>query len=317
MSKLDATSLARQVMNEAMAVSRLIADLVSGDVQVHKASGWGHVCAWLCSTVIVMQRVLDMYDSMEAEFAKRLLLLSHAVANTRFAFEEFGTVAPAQRVVQRNNHCVAVEQGMGWVVHRGSPPPHHVPLHHHVCPHASPVNRLTQSMGVDWRPYRRDVKAIVFNPEHPLKNAEMQLLWRTFFGKRLVVTRRELFAAIQNDLRDRGVAMYSPKELKFVGQLMDTATEEVLSAQELQTFFNIWGATLPDAGASSLVDVVAAARRNVFYLLPDGQRQEWFVAPWMQPFFNNSDMYWTLKGDVCQLVGSACACSHPSSALRR
>ena len=119
MSKLDATHLARQVMNEAMAVSRLIADLHSNDVPVHKASGWGHVCAWLCSTVIVMQRVLDMDDSMEHEFAKRLLLLSQAVAKTRFAFEEFGTVPPSQRIVQRNNHCVSVEQEMGWVVHRG------------------------------------------------------------------------------------------------------------------------------------------------------------------------------------------------------
>jgi hypothetical protein len=126
----------------------------------------------------------------------------------------------------------------------------------------------------------------------------MQLLWRTFFGRRLVVTRRELFAAVQNELRDRGVAMYTPRELKFVGQLMDTATEEALSAQELQTFFNIWGATLPEAGAASLVDVIAAAKRNVFLQLEDGQRQEWFVVPWFQPFFNNSDMYWTLKGDA-------------------
>ncbi len=123
MSKLGATSLARQVMNEAMAVSRLIAELLSGDVAVHKADGWGHVCAWLCSTVIVMQRVLDLDESMEAEFAKRLLLLSQAVAKTRFALEEFGTVAPAQRVVQRNNHCVAVEQELGWVVHRGATHP--------------------------------------------------------------------------------------------------------------------------------------------------------------------------------------------------
>jgi hypothetical protein len=68
-------------------------------------------------------------------------------------------------------------------------------------------------MGVDWRPYRRDVRAIAFNSEHPLKNPEMQLLWRTFFGKRLVVTRRELFAAIQNDLRDRGVPMYASASL--------------------------------------------------------------------------------------------------------
>jgi hypothetical protein len=161
-------------------------------------------------------------------------------------------------------------------------------------------------MGVDWRPFRRDVRAIAFSAEHPLKNAEMQLLWRTFFGKRPVVTRRELFAAVQNDLRDRGVPMYSPKELKFVGQLMDTATEEALSAQELQTFFNIWGATLPDGGASSLVDVVAAAKRNVFHLLPEGQRQEWFIVPWFQPFFNSSDMYWTLKGiALCLLPASA------------
>jgi hypothetical protein len=152
-------------------------------------------------------------------------------------------------------------------------------------------------MGVDWRPYRRDAKAIVFDSAHPLKNANMQLLWRTFFGKRVIVTRREIFAAIQNDLRDSGVAMYTPKELKFVGQLMDTATEEVLSAQELQTFFNIWGATLPAGGASSLVDVVAAAKRNVFVQLPDSQRQERFVVPWFQPFFNNSDMHWALKGD--------------------
>jgi hypothetical protein len=119
MSKLDATSLARQVMNESIAVTRLISDMLAADVNVHKASGWGHVCAWLCSTVIVMQRVLDMDESMEAEFAKRLLLLSQAVARTRFAFEEYGTVPPSQRVVQRNNHCVAVEQEMGWVVHRG------------------------------------------------------------------------------------------------------------------------------------------------------------------------------------------------------
>jgi len=126
MSRLDATSLARQAMNEAMAVSRLIADLMANDVPVHKEKGWGHVCAWLCSTVIVMQRVLDMDSSMEAEFAKRLLLLSQAVAKTRFAFEEFGVVPASQRGVQRNNHCVAVEQEMGWVVHRGrtcNPPP--------------------------------------------------------------------------------------------------------------------------------------------------------------------------------------------------
>ena len=119
MSRLDATSLARQVVNEAMAVSRLIAELTASDVPVHKADGWGHVCAWLCSTVIVMQRVLDLDESMESEFARRLLLLSQAVAKTRFAFEEFGCIPPAQRVVQRNNHCVAVEQEMGWVVHRG------------------------------------------------------------------------------------------------------------------------------------------------------------------------------------------------------
>ncbi len=119
MSRLDATSLARQVVNESMAVSRLIAELVAGDVPVHKADGWGHVCAWLCSTVIVMQRVLDLDEGMESEFARRLLLLSQAVAKTRFAFEEFGCISPAQRVVQRNNHCVAVEQEMGWVVHRG------------------------------------------------------------------------------------------------------------------------------------------------------------------------------------------------------
>jgi hypothetical protein len=164
-------------------------------------------------------------------------------------------------------------------------------------------------MGVDWRPYRRDCKAIAFSAEHPLKNAEMQLLWRTFFGKRVVVTRRELFAAVQNDLRDRGVPMYSAKELKFVGQLMDTQTEEALSAHELQTFFNRWGATLPHGGASSLVDVVAVARRNVFHLLPDGQRQEWFIAPWFQPFFNNSDMHWTLKGSS---AAAPALCSAPS-----
>jgi hypothetical protein len=168
-------------------------------------------------------------------------------------------------------------------------------------------------MGVEWRPFRRDVNAIVFSQEHPLKNEEMQLLWRTFFGKRLVVTRRELFAAIQNDLRDRGepmcakvsvaqwpivtlCCMYTPKELKFVGQLMDTAAEEALSAQELQTFFNVWGATLPEAGASRLVDVVEAARRNVYFLLPEGQRQEWFIVPWFQPFYNNSTMHFALKG---------------------
>jgi hypothetical protein len=170
-------------------------------------------------------------------------------------------------------------------------------------------------MGVNWRPYRRDATAIVFDAEHPLKNARMQLLWRTFFGKRLIVTRREIFAAIQNDLRDRGVAMYSPKELKFVGQLMDTATEEALSAQELQTFFNIWGATLPDGGASSLVDVVAAAKRNVFLQLPDGQRQEWFVVPWMQPFFNNSDMHFALRGNALLFLSAShrlpirCSCA--------
>ena len=90
--------------------------------------------------------------------------------------------------------------------------------------------------------------------------------------------------------------MYTPKELKFVGQLMDTAAEEALSAQELQTFFNIWGATLPERGASSLIDVVDAAKRNVFLLLPDGQRQEWFIMPWFQPFYNSSAMHFALKG---------------------
>ena len=131
MSKLDATSLARQVMNEAMAVSRLIADLMANHVPVHKEKGWGHVCAWLCSTVIVMQRVLDMDQSMETEFAKRLLLLSQAVAKTRFAFEEYGIVPAAQRGVQRNSHCVAVEQEMGWVVHRGPRTHTHAREHTH------------------------------------------------------------------------------------------------------------------------------------------------------------------------------------------
>jgi hypothetical protein len=106
--------------------------------------------------------------------------------------------------------------------------------------------------------------------------------------------------------------MYSPKELKFVGQLMDTATEEVLSAQELQTFFNIWGATLPGGGASSLVDVIEAAKQNVFLLLPEGLRQEWFIVPWFQPFYNNSDMYFTLKGHLHIFINPRCHVLHMS-----